>query len=84
MSALDGVRIEYNDRGDTFATTGFQLLQWKHALKLEKVGLTMSRGKKVSTHLRKLLGLKRNTPIDYLLEWATGALDAVNAREESE
>ena len=72
--------LEYDDRGNTFVTSAFQLLQWKHALKLEKLGMTMSRGKKVSTHLRKLMHLKRTTPLDYLIEWVTGALDHVNAQ----
>jgi hypothetical protein len=68
--------LTYNDRGDTFTTSLFQLLQWKHALKLEEKGMTMSRGRKVSTHLRRTLGLKRNTPISYLSEWVEGALNA--------
>jgi hypothetical protein len=71
--------LEYDDAGNTFVTTAFQLLQWKHALKLEKLGMTMSRGKKVSTHLKALMSLKRNTPVDYLIEWVTGALEHVNA-----
>lgn len=76
--ALTRITLEYDDRGNTFVTTPFQLLQWKHALKLEALGMTMSRGRKVSTHLRKLMKLKRTTPVDYLIEWVTGALDHVN------
>ena len=68
--------LEYNDRGDRFTTSAFQLLQWKHALKLEKLGMTMSRGKKVSTHMKRLMNLKRTTPIDFLIEWTEGALKA--------
>ena len=78
MNVAQTFELEYNDRGDTFTTSAFQLLQWKHGLKLEKLGMTMSRGKKVSTHMRRLMSLKRTTPIDYLLEWVTGALDTVN------
>lgn len=77
-AALAPFELEYNDRGDTFVTTAFQLLQWKHALKLELLGMTMSRGQKVSTHLRKLMHLKRSCPVSYLAEWAAGALDHVN------
>ena len=66
--------LEYNDRGDTFTTSLFQLLQWKHALRLEAKGMTLSRGQKVSTHLKRLMNLKRNTPISYLSEWVEGAL----------
>lgn len=76
--AVSLVTLEYDDRGNTITTSPFQLLQWKHALKLEKLGMTMSRGRKVSTHLRKLMHLKRTTPVDYLIEWVTGALDEVN------
>lgn len=67
--------LVYNEAGDSFSTSCFQLLQWKHALGLEKLGMTMSRGRKVSTHLRQLMKLKRNTPVDYLIEWVTGALE---------
>ncbi len=61
----------------TFETSVFQLLQWKHALKLEKLGMTMSRGRKVSTHLRKLMGLKRSASIDYLLTWVESVLEQI-------
>ena len=63
------VEIKDEDGSHMFTTTTFQLLQWRSALKLEKVGMTMSHGRKVSTHLKKLLGLKRNTPIEALQEW---------------
>lgn len=77
-AAVAPVELEYNDRGDTITTSAWQLLQWKHALRLEAKGMTMSRGRKVSTHLRKLLGLKRNTPVSAISEWVEGALNAVN------
>jgi hypothetical protein len=76
MNTATPFELEYNDSGDKITTSIFQLLQWKHALNLEKVGMTLSRGQKVSTHLRKVLKLKRNTPISYLHEWVTGALAA--------
>ena len=78
VNAAQTFELEYDDAGNTFTTSAFQLLQWKHALKLEKLGMTMSRGKKVSTHMRKLMSLKRTTPIDYLIEWTEGALAAFN------
>lgn len=56
------ITIEINGR--EFVTTPFQLLQWKHALSLESKGMTLSRGRKVSTHIKKLAGLKRNTSIE--------------------
>jgi len=60
------IRVSIDTTGKEFNTTSFQLIQWKHALKLEARGLTMSRGKKVSTHLRKLTGLGRKASIDDL------------------
>jgi hypothetical protein len=69
------VRLE-GPTGEILKTVPFQLLQWKHALKLEKVGMRVSRQGKVSTHLRKGLGLKRNFPIDDLITYVEEALDA--------
>jgi len=49
-------------------TTPFQLLQWKHAMQLElSTGMTMKGGRKVSTHLRKLLKTPKNYPTSDLL-----------------
>ena len=76
MNPLQTFELEYNDAGDTFTTSCWQLLQWKHALSLECVGMTMSRGRKVSSHLKRLMKLKRNTPVRYLQAWVNGALDA--------
>jgi len=76
MNPAQTFELEYNDAGDTFTTSCWQLLQWKHALSLELVGMTLSRGKKVSTHLKSLMKLKRNTPVKVLQAWVNGALDA--------
>ena len=75
MNEVQPVEIVFNEDGDTLTTTAFQLLQWKHALRLEAKGITMSRGRKVSTHLRKLLGQKRNFPIADLLAWVESTLE---------
>lgn len=64
--ATPNVKIE-TANGEV-VTSIFQLLQWKHALKLEAKGMTMSRGRKVSTHLRKLFGLKRSVKIEQIQE----------------
>ncbi len=80
MNVASTFELEYNEAGDTFVTSAFQLLQWKHALKLEKLGMTMSRGK-VSTHLRKLMSLKRTATVDVLIEWVTGALATVTGED---
>ena len=56
----------YGFTNELVVTTRFQLLQWKHALRLEiDTGMTMSGGRKVSTHLRKVL----KTPKQYRREW---------------
>lgn len=78
MNVAQTFELQFNDAGDTFVTSAWQLLQWKHALKLEKLGMTMSRGKKVSTHLKRIMSLKRTTPVDVLIDWVTGALATVN------
>ena len=83
MSTVTTVEIAFNDAGDTFMTNHFQLLQWKHALRLEAKGITMSRGQKVSTYLRKLMGLKRNYPIAELSAWVEATLDNVNEQLET-
>ena len=75
MNEVTPVEIVFNEDGDTFKTTAFQLLQWKHALRLEAKGITMSRGQKVSTHLRKRLGQKRNFPIADLSAWVESTLE---------
>ena len=75
MNTATPFELEYNDSGDTITTSVFQLLQWKHGLKLEILGMKLSRGS-VTAHLKRLLKLKRNTPREYLLEWVTGALAA--------
>ena len=56
----------YGFTNELVVTSRFQLLQWKHALRLEiDTGMTMSGGRKVSTHLRNLL----KTPKEYRREW---------------
>ena len=76
MNTATPFELEYDDSGNTITTSVFQLLQWKHGLRLEKVGMTLKGGRKVSAHLKRIMRLKRNTPVDYLIEWVTGALAA--------
>jgi hypothetical protein len=57
-------------------TTPFQLLQWKHAIKLEKVGMQVTRGRKVTPHAKKFFGLKRNVTHDTVIEHIDAALTA--------
>lgn len=76
---MQTINIDYG-RG-TLNTTMWQLLQWKHALRLEAKGLTLSRGKKVSTHLKKLMGLKRSTSVSYLSEWIEGIINQIKEEQ---
>ncbi len=45
----------------------FQLIQFKAAIKLEKLGMKHSSGRSVSAHAKKLLGLPRNTSHDEVI-----------------
>ena len=56
------VKVEIN--GVEIATTPFQLLQWKYGLRLEKGGMKLKGGRKVSAHIKRLTRMKRNTPIE--------------------
>jgi hypothetical protein len=57
-------------------TTPFQLLQWKHAIKLEKLGMRISRGRKVTPHAARFFGLKPRAKADDVLEMVEAALNA--------
>ena len=48
------------------ATTPYQLIQWKHAMRLELCGVMVAK-RKVSAHVRKVLGLKRSVKIEELI-----------------
>ena len=48
--------------------TVFQLIQFKAAIKLEKLGMRHSSGRSVSAHVKKLFGLPRNTSHDALIK----------------
>ena len=76
------INITVEDTGAQFSATSFQLLQWKAALKLEAKGLTMSRGRKVSTHLRKLTGLGRKATIDQLYNLVFDMITGYNQQLE--
>lgn len=64
-------------------TTRFQLLQWKHGLSLEQKGLTMSGGRKVSTHLRKLLKTPARYPIAHLEAHIQTSIDDIDEQFRS-
>jgi len=58
--------------------TPFQLLQWKHAIRLEDMGIKHSRGS-VNAHAGRVLGLPKRTKRAVTLEHIEAALDACKA-----
>ena len=54
----------------------FQLLQWKYAIKLEKLGLRHSSGRSVRAHACRTLGLKPRMAAESVI----GQIDAILAR----
>ena len=84
MSVMIPAKVTLTATDDSeVVTSDFQLLQWKFALKLELKGMTMSRGQKVSTHLRKLLKLKRSFTIQQLLDYVVEVLAQVEEAKKS-
>lgn len=70
---------DWNDQLVT--TTVFQLMQWEAALRLElKTGMAVSRGKKMSTHLRKVLSAPRSYSVQELHGYIKSCLDEVKAQ----
>lgn len=47
--------------------TYFQLIQWKAALRLEKVGMKHSSGKSARAHVARMLGVSIRTSYDELI-----------------
>lgn len=58
--------IDFTIENKTIQITPFQLLQWRAGLRLEKVGLKLSRNKTISSHMRKSFNLKRTYTISDL------------------
>ena len=58
------------------STTPYQLLQWKHAIRLEAKGLRVSHGRKVTPHVRRFFGLRPRAPVSEVLEHVEAALAA--------
>lgn len=63
----------------TLKTTPFQLIQWKHAIRLEEKGLRVTRGRKVTPHVRRFFGLRPRCPVAKVLEHVDAAIDACQA-----
>lgn len=62
----------------------FQLLQFKAAIKLEKVGLKHSSGRSVAAHVKKLFDLPRNTSHDTLIKLIEDTLKGAQQCEKQE
>lgn len=57
----------------------FQLLQWKHAIRLEAKGLRHSSGRSVKAHAARAFGLSPRAKREKVLEHIEAALDACKA-----
>ena len=74
------VRIEdYNE--ELVEVPLFQLLQWKHALRLEQKGLTHSQGS-VYSMLRKKLSAPKTFTLDMMEHYISGCVDSINEQLE--
>lgn len=86
MSSMSNPQVGiYNHKDEVVAIHLFQLLQWKHALKLELRTMhldggpmTFKGGKKISTHVRKFLSAPRNFSVEELYNHIAASLDSIN------
>lgn len=80
MSVMSNQQVGiYNFNDEVVAVPLFQLLQWKHALKLEmKTGMTFQGGRKASTHVRKFLSAPRSFKIEGLYNHIASSLESIN------
>ena len=86
MSVMQNFTAQIWDWNDELVQVPmFQLLQWKHALKLEittqeKLGEPMrfKGGKLVSTHVRKVLGAPRNLSKQAMFQHLADSIDSIN------
>ena len=86
MSVMSNPQVgiyDYNE--NVVAIHLFQLLQWKHALKLEintahfaGGPMTFKGGRKISTHVRKFLSAPRNYAIQDMYQHIADSLDSIN------
>lgn len=81
MEAMQKVAI-HDFNGSTVELTAWTLLQWKHALKLEMVGLRHSQGS-VAAHVRKILSCPRNYPIAELQAHLARSWDDIMSQLEA-
>ncbi len=55
----------------------FQLLQWKHAINLERKGMKYSRGS-VTAHVRRKLSAPKGLSRDVIYKHLSDSLDSIN------
>jgi hypothetical protein len=68
----------YDANGEVKELSLFQLLQWKHAIKLEmETGMKMKGGRSVATHVRRFLSAPRY-PIKDLYNHIAASLASIN------
>ena len=74
------LRVELIDNnGNKVVVPMFQLLQWKHAINLERVGLRHSRGS-VTQHVRNTFSFPRSVKRDEIHKWLCEVIDQVDAQ----
>ena len=78
------VHISRMDGNGEFVTSTFQLIQWKGALKLQKLGMSHSSGHRVSAHVKRNLGVPMNTKIDVVIRLVQNILDEVHKQMSAE
>jgi len=66
--------MNVTENPDAFLTTPFQMLQWKAAVNLEGRGLKHSRGRSVTAHVKRTLGLRARLPRDEVIEHLEAAI----------
>ena len=86
MPAMNNIEVGiYNHKDEVVAIHLFQLLQWKHALKLELNTMhlaggpmTFKGGRRISTHVRKFLSAPRSFSVQDLYNHIAGSLESIN------
>ncbi len=67
----------YDFKDEVIQVPLFQLLQWKHAINLERKGLKNSRGS-VTAHVRRKLSAPKGYPRDKIYAHLCDSLDSIN------
>jgi hypothetical protein len=86
MSVMQNMQVGiYDYNNEVVEISLWQLLQWKHALKLEirtqgMAGgpMTFKGGKRISTHVRKFLNAPRKYTVQIMYQHITESLDSIN------